>query len=186
MVIDTQLLSQAKALAAKVSEADKEALLARADYHTAVRRLHLAGGSLREIADALGVSHQRVQQIVSAAGGSWWQRMWRTRAPDRDAVCTFCERPPSELEKLLAGPDVYVCDGCVSAAEQAIVSGESGAFARAKKGRGKKCSFCGKRASVERPAVTSARGTVCGSCLRAAREIIDASAGAPSPAGGDQ
>src|SRR5277367_1521834 len=99
MTLDDEILAQTRALSARTAEAERVALLARADYHTAVRRLHLAGGSLREIAQALGVSHQRVQQIVEDAGGSWWQRVWRTRNVSRDAVCTGCERPPSELAK---------------------------------------------------------------------------------------
>ena len=68
MTLDTQLLNQAKSDGERLAAAEREALLARADYHIAVRRLHLGGGSLREVAQALGVSHQRVQQIVSVAG----------------------------------------------------------------------------------------------------------------------
>jgi hypothetical protein len=126
MTLDADLLTKARAQGARSAEADRAALLARADYHTAVRRLHLAGGSLREIAHALGISHQRVQQIVDGAGGSWWQRAWRTRNAARDAVCTGCERPPSEVHKLLAGPDVYLCDACVAVAEAALSGASSG------------------------------------------------------------
>src|ERR1017187_6699908 len=45
-------------------EAEHDAEIARAGFHRAVRRLHLNGGSLREIAPTLGLSHQRVHQIV--------------------------------------------------------------------------------------------------------------------------
>ena len=79
MTLDPQLVDRARDAATELADAELAALLDRAHYHTAVRRLHLAGGSLREIAQALSLSHQRVQQIVSAAGGSWWQRVWRTR-----------------------------------------------------------------------------------------------------------
>src|SRR5689334_4950684 len=113
MVLNEQLLENAKHEGERLAAAEREALLAKADYHTAVRRLHLGGGSLREVAQALGLSHQRVQQIVSSAGGTWWQRVWRTRNR-RDAVCTYCGRPPGEVEKLIAGPDVYICDACVA------------------------------------------------------------------------
>src|SRR2546421_12178848 len=109
MTLDEQLLKKAQREAARFAELERDAQLSRADYHTAVRRLHLGGGSLREIAETLGLSHQRVAQIVAAAGGSWWQRVWRTRTVRRDAVCTFCQRPPGEVSKLIAGPNVYIC-----------------------------------------------------------------------------
>ena len=106
MTLDEQLLQKARAEGERFAEAERQALLARTDYHTVVRRLHLSGGSLREIALALGLSHQRVQQIVKGAGGSWWQRVWRSRNITRDAVCTFCDRASSEVAKLIAGPNV--------------------------------------------------------------------------------
>src|SRR3954469_1084569 len=104
MALDVNLLDRAQAAAAVLAESEQQALLSRADYHTAVRRLHLAGGSLREIAQALSLSHQRVQQIVNGAGGSWWRLVWRGRNAARDAVCTWCGRPPAEVAKLIAGP----------------------------------------------------------------------------------
>ncbi len=119
MTLDGPLLAKARAEAARLTAAEREVLLTRADYHTAVRRLHLAGASLREVAEALGLSHQRVQQMVGLAGGSWWQRAWAARSRRRDAVCTFCERPPSEVDKLIAGPNVFICDACMALAEKA-------------------------------------------------------------------
>ena len=79
MTINDELLKKAQAAGAKLTEAERQAQLARTEYHAVVRRMHLAGGSLREIAEALGLSHQRVQQMVNGAGGSWWQRVWRSR-----------------------------------------------------------------------------------------------------------
>jgi hypothetical protein len=37
----------------------------REEYHREIIKLHRAGVSLRDIADALGISHQRVHQIVT-------------------------------------------------------------------------------------------------------------------------
>jgi len=170
MTIDPKLLELSRAAAAQLAEADRRALLARGEYHTAIRRLHLAGASLREIAEALQLSHQRVKQIVDAAGGTWWQRIWRTREPKRDAVCTFCGRPPSEVAKLVAGPNVYACDRCVAQAKKVLGGGSSAAFHVAAKGR---CSFCGKPRAAERPVVSSAAGSFCGECLKIADEIIE-------------
>jgi hypothetical protein len=175
MPLDPELLKKAQGAAAQLAEAERQVLLARAEYHTVIRRLHLGGASLREIAQALGLSHQRVQQIVKVAGGSWWQRMWRTRRVRRDAVCTFCGRPPSEVSKLIAGPDVYICDACVGLAEQ--VRDEpprsSDGLALAKPGSKQECSFCGKRRSDKRPLLTGTAANVCKECLRLCREILE-------------
>jgi hypothetical protein len=156
-MVDEKLLGMARGAAARLAEAEREALLARADYHTAIRRMHLAGASLREVGEAVGISHQRVQQIVESAGGSWWQRVWKTRRPRRDAVCTFCGGAPGDVAKLIAGPDVYVCDGCVAALGRAT-----------RKSRGP-CSFCGKRGAVR---LEAGGPGVCADCLRTCREII--------------
>src|SRR5437867_11773584 len=114
MTLDAELLRKAKSAGSLLAEAERQALLARADYRAVIRRLHLSGGSLREIAQALGMSHQRVQQIVDAAGGSWWRRIWRTRGVKRDAVCTFCDPAPGEEAKLIAGADPHIRDACLT------------------------------------------------------------------------
>ena len=177
MVLDRELLDKARAAGAALADADRQALLARADYHTAVRRLHLAGGSLREIAQSLAISHQRVQQIVSAAGGSWWRRVWRTRRVTPDAVCTWCGRPPAEVGKLIAGPRVYICDACVESAERAAAGqANRGVFSRPKaRASAGRCGFCGKKADGSRALVSAAPGHVCTECLRVCREILDGS-----------
>lgn len=174
MTLDEQLLVKAKAASEILSEAERKAQLARADYHTMIRRLHLGGASLREIAEALGISHQRVQQIVEGAGGSWWSRVWRTRNAPRDAVCTFCGRPPSEVDKLIAGPNVYVCDACVVRAEKTLARPQAGGF-RLASGKAR-CSFCGKTRSAARAIVVSDDAGVCAECLSTCRGILDARA----------
>ena len=62
--LDATLLGEAKTTRDRLLELQHELETARADYNHAVRRLHAAGGSLREIAENLGLSHQRVHQIV--------------------------------------------------------------------------------------------------------------------------
>jgi hypothetical protein len=177
VILDEDLLRTAKERGARLAEAERQVDLVRADYHATVRRLHLAGGSLREIAEALSVSHQRVKQIVDAAGGTWWTRVWRTRGAKRDAVCTFCHRSPSEVEKLIAGPDVYICDACVRAAEAcarcADLPDGSPALARAAPKARAVCSFCGKRPTPDRTLVTGSAANACAPCLALCREILD-------------
>jgi hypothetical protein len=175
MTLDQELLDKARADAVRMTAAENEALVARTEYHTAVRRLHLAGGSLREIAQALSLSHQRVQQIVSGAGGSWWSRVWRTRNVRPDAICTWCGRPPSEVSKLIAGPRVYICESCIEAAERVGRTGRSSPpfEERKRKTAAVRCSFCARRARQERALLTASAGSVCIDCLRVCREILD-------------
>src|SRR3954465_13505446 len=69
MTLDDQLLSEAKTVRERLLDLQHEVDLARVDYQHVIRRLHAAGGSMREIAEELGLSHQRVHQIVDAGPG---------------------------------------------------------------------------------------------------------------------
>jgi hypothetical protein len=62
--MDEGLLLEARAARDRFVEAQHDVEAARVDYHHAIRRLHASGGSMREIAHVLGLSHQRVHQIV--------------------------------------------------------------------------------------------------------------------------
>jgi len=176
MTIDQGLLQKARAAGERLKELDRQTQLSKAEYHTLIRRLHLSGGSLREIAEVLSLSHQRVQQIVNTAGGSWWKRVWRTRGGRRDMTCTFCQRPPSEVAKLLAGPDVYVCDSCVALAEKALQAGCAGLgrqqLTAAKSGSRACCSFCGKRPDANRALATGPLANICSECLTVCGQIL--------------
>jgi Clp amino terminal domain, pathogenicity island component len=66
MTLDDQLLSEAKTVRERLLDLQHEVDVARVDYQHVIRRLHAAGGSMREIAESLGLSHQRVHQIVDA------------------------------------------------------------------------------------------------------------------------
>ncbi|MGE5273572.1 MAG: Clp protease N-terminal domain-containing protein [Verrucomicrobiota bacterium] len=85
MTLDEQVLAQAKEARQRLVDLESRTAHERVDYHHAIKKLHAAGGSLREIADALELSHQRVHQIVDGPGGpagrSWVE--WRTRRQGR-------------------------------------------------------------------------------------------------------
>ena len=66
MTLDEQLLSEAKTVRGRLLDLQHDVEVARVDYQHVIRRLHAAGGSMREIAEELGLSHQRVHQIVDA------------------------------------------------------------------------------------------------------------------------
>jgi len=176
VVIHEQLLKKSRAAAAKLAEAEHNAHQARTEYHAIVRRMHLAGGSLREIAEALDLSHQRVQQMVLGAGGTWWQRVWRSRSLKGDLSCTFCGRTKDQVAGLIAGPKVFICDSCVSRAEKSLqgTSPEgSEAIAPANGNTKARCSFCGKRKASDRALLAGARSNICSECLGVCRQILE-------------
>ncbi|HEX6444632.1 MAG TPA: ClpX C4-type zinc finger protein [Streptosporangiales bacterium] len=175
MGLDEGLLRQASEAAARLADAQHEAEHARADYHRAIRRLHIAGASMREIADALEISHQRVHQIIGASGGS---RAWRPRKHADDLGCTFCGLGKDDVTRLVAGPAVYICDACVESAGAVgadrqprragttllEVAGEPGALT---------CSFCGRQPGADGYLVTASVGArICDRCVRLCDEII--------------
>ena len=178
MPVDEALLGEAKAAEARLVEAQHAAEVAQADFHRAVRRLHLAGASLREVATALGLSHQRVHQIVEAAGGS---RRWR-RGRDKDGFvpgpCSFCGRAAREVKTLIAGPRVYICDRCISLADQALATGDrAGHLAAAitpvaPEAAAERCSFCGKRRHQVPGLAAGSNARICAECLGLCHEIV--------------
>jgi hypothetical protein len=189
--VDRDLLAAARTAGQRFEAAEREADTARTDYHHAVRRLHLAGASLREVAQALGISHQRVQQIVQATGGTWWSFIWRGRRVQPDMICSFCGLPSSQVAKLIAGPNVYICDACVAAAEQVLRSStpkESAAGARMEPvpfSSRVRCSFCRQKprrtvvrvkkneSNLDLRLVCSGDKRVCERCLDICRRILD-------------
>src|SRR3954466_4628220 len=64
MTLDEQILAEAREIRQRLVDLETQTAHARVDYHHAIKKLHAAGGSLREIAEALELSHQRVHQIV--------------------------------------------------------------------------------------------------------------------------
>jgi ClpX C4-type zinc finger len=192
--VNDELLAEARRAQERLIDAERDTDVARAEFYRAVRRLHLHGASLRELAAGLGLSHQRVHQIVEEAGGS---RRWargengggnRSRRPDPLLLaCSFCGKQQNEVRKLIAGPGVYICDACIDLAENVVGSGqpidtELGTMdALPAHAARLKCSFCGKeRDQVSglafMPAVTlertSASAAICSECLVLCNEIL--------------
>ena len=182
--MDAELLAAARQAQEQLIEADHAAEIAKAGFHRAVRRLHLSGASLRELAAALNLSHQRVHQIVETAGGG---RRWGRRGPlPPDLACSFCGRPQRKTRRLVAGPGIYICEKCVETAEAVIGSGQAAETALGPLQSvpatmaQQRCSFCGKRrhqvtglaASPGNPAGKLAGdAAICAECLILCREI---------------
>jgi hypothetical protein len=197
MAVDEELLAAARASQGRVVESEWAVDLARAEFRYSVRKLHLAGASLREIGDALNLSHQRVHQLVEEAAGTG--KGWRSFAGRGDRrrrgqppACSFCGKPKDEVRKLIAGPGVAICETCAGKASRVLETGKVAAtplssvkpvplpakaglpaLARAVA----RCSFCGKgRHQVDGLAMaagtTAAGVTICTECLALCHEIM--------------
>jgi hypothetical protein len=185
MTLDEKLLAEVRAARARMEDLEDAAWGARAELHRAVRRLHHAGGSLREIATELGMSHQRVHQIVeedavtdtAPSGGTV-----PTIAPPREDTCTFCEAPRREVDRMLTGPGgTFVCSSCVVRARQALDGDLKMAAGRHVLAPivpdEALCTFC-RNAAAEVGAMVERDDhevRMCGSCLEACERMLSPS-----------
>jgi ClpX C4-type zinc finger len=187
MDLDEEMLAAARHAQERLIEAEHDAEVARAEFHRAVRRLHLHGGSLRDLAQVLGLSHQRVHQIVEAAGGS---RRWGRRRATRPAAvaCTFCGQQHPDPSDTIAGPGVHICETCATRAAEVLGTGQPAAAGATlirsvtEHEKRERCSFCGRYrpqctglAAAASPAAegkTARHVAICAECLALCAEII--------------
>jgi len=172
MTLDEELLNEAKDVRNRVIDLDYEAERARLSYQHAIRRLHAAGGSLREIAEALGLSHQRVHQIVEGVEGKVAIKEARAYI-----ACNFCGLPKEETRRVVAGPGgVFICDRCISLVTEFVHAGgveaHEGVQLSAVSTLRAKCSFCGKEAQSTSQMVETGEVRICGECLELCNEIL--------------
>ena len=181
MPIDEALLRRATAARNQAEELQREAARSRLAFHDAVSELHRAGSSLREIAEALDLSHQRVHQIVeSPLGRGVWTRLRRLRAsadrPRAPLSCSFCGVDQCKTRKLIAGPGTWICDRCIALARRVLEAGVAQADERARLEPGDpdvSCHFCGQgpRRTGGR-LVTGGGRIICARCLDLCDEIL--------------
>ncbi|MBP2474602.1 hypothetical protein JOF53_003474 [Crossiella equi] len=173
---DESLLAAARAAAQRWRAARQATEEAKAAYQQVVRRLHLAGASYREIADALELSHQRVHQLVEAAGGT---ADWRPKLPPGTPACGFCATPKQECGRLVAGPGVFICDYCVGLAARVLAEGpvQTARVSLDLAGGRFECTFCAKPASEAGRLVAGPGVRICGGCACFAAEVVAATAG---------
>jgi len=186
MALDQDLLADALRARDDLIALQHEAELAQVGYQHAIRCLHASGASLREIADALGVSYQRVHQIVDVSTGKGALKQSRIQS-----ACSFCGLDSAHARRIIAGPGMFICDRCVELAGEVLTDGAPHSNARASLvclggADGKaRCGFCGRRraqadAMVEaptRPQAGKLRGRragvrICAACLELCREIV--------------
>jgi hypothetical protein len=175
---DEDAIRQALEAQASWEELQRRGDEARTRFHEAVLELHESGATLREIAAALHLSHQRVHQIVEGRGGIWSRLGIRRRAnAPRSARCSFCGTGYFAARRLIAGPGVWICDGCVRLAEgtargSAPPAGSPARLEVAGRDSGARCRFCGRAAHQVAHVVTGPGAAICDGCLTICDEIL--------------
>jgi ClpX C4-type zinc finger len=187
MALDLELLGEARQARDRLVDLQHQGEQAQVAYQHTIRRLHARGGSMREIADALGLSYQRVHQVVDVSTGKGAVKP--SAIPG--SSCAFCGAAGSEVRTLIAGPRVFICDRCVNLADEVVAErgqrrNELTLLVALDLSNPKmRCSFCGKRRdqadvmvhAPRRPGIGKYRKRdpgvrICVDCLELCHEIL--------------
>ncbi len=101
-----------------------------------------------------------------------------------DLRCSFCHKTQADVRKLIAGPEVFICDECVEVCVDIIEddarlqagssSGEQRPkrVARASMNNAALCSLCGIEAAHDELLPIPGRGVLCGRCADAVDDAL--------------
>ena len=163
-----KLISACKKKDEKVKEVEKLLEKAKDEYHQSIRDMHIEGMSYREIAQAINLSHQRVHQIVEAQESGW--KRWFQKV-NKKLACSFCKSNSEQVEFLVAGPNVYICDKCASICQKVVDSPKGSKtskkhkYKKVSKDTKLRCSFCGKLPGQSREVAAGKKHHICRECL---------------------
>jgi hypothetical protein len=172
---EKELVQVVREREARIKELEFELGKAKEDYHEAVRDMHVQGMSLREIAALLKLSHQRVHQIVESQSQNW---RFCVRPLNPQLACSFCESSSNQVEKLVAGPNIFMCNDCGVQCAKALKTGQPIEFKNNKfqildKTTRLRCSFCGKLPGKQRAVIAARKHQVCSICLKLALQYME-------------
>jgi len=188
-------LRDAKAARDDLIEAETRAHRARVKYEHTIRRLQASGASLREIGDALGLSHQRVHQLLDPTTGKGALRKVSDQVAE---ACSFCGAAPDAVRELISGPGVVICAGCAGLANGLLatdvdvrIDGGTNLVRLGHQRSESRCTLCGRhrpetggmveaprRPGVGRYARRSPGVRICMDCLTVCLELLGAGQGA--------
>ena len=82
-----------------------------------------------------------------------------------DLRCSFCNKRQVEVRKLIAGPEVLICDECVEVCVQTIADMKK----EGSSGVAKLCPVCRRLVPLEDIVAVTSRGEACRACVEAIR-----------------
>lgn len=188
MPLDEALVKAALVAKVRCRKVELQLADAKNEFSQSVRLMHNSGASLRDIAQVLGLSHQRVHQLVGSGGSGAWGRLgWggkRGMTSHSSWFCSFCSAAQSDTNKLVAGPGVWICERCIASAtpiatKRAPNLEDSNRFRlAAPSDHDLHCNFCGRKLRRVASLVSGGSPTrnICLDCLGLCNEVIDARA----------
>jgi hypothetical protein len=97
---------------------------------------------------------------------------------DAELHCSFCNKSQHDVQKLIAGPTVFICDECVAVCADIMADDRWAGKARAAPGAeveasinetdaglALKCALCGMPSPVEDVLLVAGRGVLCPGCV---------------------
>ena len=110
----------------------------------------------RVIAREYGFAHwSALRQALEKARGS------------RQLLCSFCGQGIEQVNKIIQGPRIHICDHCVQAFQS------TPAPAAASTWREDRCSFCSRPADLDLPLYGSApEARICPACIKLCVEVL--------------
>ena len=112
------------------------------------------------------------------------------QVPDADNLLaySFCRMSQRQVKKLIAGPGVYVCDGCMHRMHTVFAApGQTASTPTAtirqvgEEARAEQCSFCGKPRARVGAMASAGELRMCSECLALCDEIISEEPDEPAP-----
>lgn len=185
MTLDEAILRDVQATRETLEQLEDQTYEARAEFHQSIRRLHAAGGSMREIASALGLSHQRVHQIVGEDGIVEVEAastelaplptagtVATTPEPDR---CSMCGAQRQVVDQMLAAPGpVFICSGCVTEARRVVHGGSSATMSLVAADAPVECTFCRNDTATMGRMAGAGGVNICARCVATCDRMLGA------------
>jgi hypothetical protein len=84
----------------------------------------------------------------------------KTAAPAALLRCSFCNKGEHDVQKLIAGPEVFICDECVAVCVDIIAGTVRSA------GAGTLCPICRDVVPFEQIVLLEGGGSLCRACAR--------------------
>ncbi len=162
MVINKRKSSKVQSAQKRLRRAEQKAQQAKMSYHATIGELAASGATEREIGGELGLSHQRVHQILE------------------ELSCDFCGAPRREAERMIAaGYGGHICDLCVAIGEKVLGNRSTESDGRTtmrfvSPENRPTCTFCGVKQNKRSKGMASHKANrICPACVTLCREIID-------------